>query len=363
MKIAVVLPPPVTTPRGGYKIIYQYCDLLISRNPTIEIEIYYDIAMADRPHNQVYNYMKKLYYTYIKKRFYLWFDFENENKIKHIIGINRLKNNNILYDIILVTSIETAQFIKELALKQPILYFIQGFEVWSRSEKEVYESYNYGFINIVVSQWLKEKVTYSKAKVALKLSNPIDNSFSITKPLESRSLKSILFMYHEAKMKGSTEAIKACVMLQEQDPTIKFSCFSAFPKPSKFPEWIDFYHLPSRKKLNALLNENFIFLSTSYTEGYGLPAAEAMGCGCCVVTTDNGGVNDFAINNETAFMISLPPKPQTIVNKINDIFTDSTKALVVAKRGYDTIQNITWTNNITELEKLLLRCTKIQNRE
>lgn len=46
----------------------------------------------------------------------------------------------------------------------------------------------------------------------------------------------------------------------------------------------------SEKEVAALMRESLIYLSTSRTEGFGLPAAEAMACGCIVVGyTGNGG--------------------------------------------------------------------------
>jgi glycosyltransferase involved in cell wall biosynthesis len=51
-------------------------------------------------------------------------------------------------------------------------------------------------------------------------------------------------------------------------------------------------NLPERE-VAALLGECQVFLSTSEDEGFGLPAAEAMACGCIVVGFHGGGGREF----------------------------------------------------------------------
>lgn len=51
------------------------------------------------------------------------------------------------------------------------------------------------------------------------------------------------------------------------------------------------------------LNQSHIFISTSWWEGFGLPPLEAMFCGCAVILTNSGGVNEYAIQNHNCVMI------------------------------------------------------------
>ncbi len=56
------------------------------------------------------------------------------------------------------------------------------------------------------------------------------------------------------------------------------------------------------------MNISHIFISTSWWEGFGLPSLEAMACGCALILTDAGGVNEYAIANENCLMYE--PKNQ-----------------------------------------------------
>lgn len=49
------------------------------------------------------------------------------------------------------------------------------------------------------------------------------------------------------------------------------------------------------------MNNTKVFLCTSKSEGYGLTVLEAMSCGCAIVTTKCGGINEFTTNNNTLY--------------------------------------------------------------
>ncbi|WP_170920597.1 glycosyltransferase [Desulfacinum hydrothermale] len=53
-----------------------------------------------------------------------------------------------------------------------------------------------------------------------------------------------------------------------------------------------FINIP-QSEVARLLRESLIFLSFGYPEGFGLPAAEAMACGCIVVGFHGGGGREF----------------------------------------------------------------------
>jgi glycosyltransferase involved in cell wall biosynthesis len=63
-----------------------------------------------------------------------------------------------------------------------------------------------------------------------------------------------------------------------------------------FNEW-DFVNICNKSELEVarILKQSMIFLSTSDSEGFGLPPAEAMSCGCVVVGYDGGGGREFFV--------------------------------------------------------------------
>jgi glycosyltransferase involved in cell wall biosynthesis len=69
------------------------------------------------------------------------------------------------------------------------------------------------------------------------------------------------------------------------------------------PSWIEYIHNPSRVSLvEDVYNASSLYLCPSWSEGWHLPPAEAMACGCAVVSTDIDGVRDYARPGRTALL-------------------------------------------------------------
>tara|TARA_B110000503_G_scaffold40688_1_gene66862 strand:- start:11741 stop:12844 length:1104 start_codon:yes stop_codon:yes gene_type:complete len=351
MNVTVILPPPVQKPVGGYKIIYNYIKLLVSSNNSIKVNFLYLLNLPLKKKSKILNFLKLTYFNYIKSNFYNWFDFGDISTIKHSVGSNiKLIQNS---DLIIVTAASTAIYFKELKIDKPTIYLIQHYEDWDIPVKNLVETYHYGYENVVVSSWLQNILKNNNSNVSLLIPNPVDDLFDITTPFLERNSKSIFFLFHQVKWKGCKELIESLKIVLSKFPETKISCFSATKKPANFPEWISFHYQPSREDLKHLYNQHSIFISSSYSEGYGLTPAEAMACGCVVITTDSGGVNDFAINNITAFMVDSPPNPEQISNKVFYIFNHATTANKISLNGHKKISSFSWSENLKKLTFLI----------
>jgi glycosyltransferase involved in cell wall biosynthesis len=346
MKVSVLLPAPTKNISGGYKIVYDYTSWLYM-NYGYQVQYFYFPSPDNR--SSLRNYIKKLYHNYINKKDKLWYDFPKELMSVHRVGVNL--EDCKTSDVIFVTSVETAIYIKQQSLKIPVLYLIQHIETWSMAPEKVYETYNYGFFNVAVSKWIEIMVRKTENSVDLCLPNPIEDVFQVRDTIESREVLSVLFMYHPATWKGSREAVAALQIVKSTSPSLKVSCFSTHQSPVDFPEWIDFKYKPSRKELVDLMNQHFIFLSTSYKEGYGLPVAEAMAAGCIVVSTDSGGVGDFAFDNQTAIIVKSPPEPTEVANAINKILISPNDHFHLSLTGSRYMMNFSLPNRAEKLHQ------------
>lgn len=91
-----------------------------------------------------------------------------------------------------------------------------------------------------------------------------------------------------------------------------------------------------------------IFISTSWWEGFGLPPIEAMGCGCSVITSDSGGVNEYAVPNVNCLMYT-PKKVAELVQCLNILIADEQMRLKLSLAGQEVAKVFNWERSTKQL--------------
>lgn len=349
MKITVVLPwYDNSMPSGGVLNVYGYVERLAKKGHIITI--IYDCCKGKGklkfPNR--FTYKKRKINTISQSCLY---------KMKNIqeIPVYCLNDNTVPdADYVIATALVTVYGVKKLSKnKGEKVYFIQGFENWGKSEKRVYETYNFGMINLAVSKWLYQIVKEHAKGTTYYLPNAIDDCFSVTKSVEDRNPKSIGFMYVPIKTKGTYDLLKAIDIVHKNNPDIIVEAFGVYHKNEDIPEYIKYTYNPSREQLRDIYNRCAIFVCASWLEGFGLTAGESMKCGCCLVTTNNKGILDFS-NNEKTALICEPKNIEMLAEKIKYIINDNDMRISIARAGNDIIQKFNWNNSIANLERILM---------
>src|SRR3546814_17749375 len=70
--------------------------------------------------------------------------------------------------------------------------------------------------------------------------------------------------------------------------------------------------------------------SSDLGEGWHLPPAEAMACGCAVVSTDIPGVFDYALEGTTA-LLAPPGDSATLADRLTELLDEDRKSVVSGK--------------------------------
>ena len=102
----------------------------------------------------------------------------------------------------------------------------------------------------------------------------------------------------------------------------------------------------------SVYQQSDIFVSTSWWEGFGLPPLEAMACGCAVITSDSGGVNEYAKNNENCLMFK-PKEEKDLIEKIIQLIDDNKLIEKLIGGSMITAQQFTWKTSAEKLIEIL----------
>ena len=182
-------------------------------------------------------------------------------------------------------------------------YLIQHYEsLYHGKPEEVDQTYRYPLRKIVISSWLQEIMREKFQSEAELLVTPVDPAlFSRVDPGPDDGLVRVLMLHHDYAWKGVADGLEAVQWVKARRPEVRLVGFGV--KRPKRGEAYDEYHenLP-QNRLAWLYSRCPIYLCPSWDEGLGMPSMEAMACGAALVTYDNGGSRDYALDGQTALV-------------------------------------------------------------
>lgn len=355
MKIVFLL-PGLPARVGGFKVCYMLANQLSDHGN----EVLINHSALIWPHIKKRNKMSLtliFLYNFLRVKLFLkdlsWVNLNKNIIFKYNITLNRsfFKKNN--YDYLVVTSWGTATEINKLNLsKKKIIYLIQDFPPFMGSESDIYETWKYGFKNIVVSEYLKSMVE-KVSNVKPSLVNPgIDHEkFYSFKNILSRDPFKIGFFFSKGSYKDYQTAYNVFYKLTKIDSRFKIIMYGK-DKPSKLHNQIKWIGKITEKELLEFYNDISIFVSTSIMEGFCAPILEAMACGSVPVCTDNFGNRDYIRNEKNCLLVEKKNEDQ-LVEKILKLVKDQHLIKFLSENAIKTSKNFNWVKSYQNFQNVI----------
>jgi glycosyltransferase involved in cell wall biosynthesis len=233
-------------------------------------------------------------------------------------------------------------------------HLIQHYAVaFGNSKEQVHDVWKAPLHNVLVSKWLHNLAEEIGCNDTHYIPNGIDpRKYHMIRPLTERPAR-IAMLFHKPAWKGSADGIRAIEIARQKYPELQLVLFSAVARPSGLPAWIEFHRDPSQAFLvREIYNGSRVFLCPSWSEGFALPPAEAMACGCAVVSTDCGGNLDYAEHQRTA-LLSPPQQPELLAGNLLRVLDDDALRLRIARAGLERIRDFTWEKSTADFEKAI----------
>jgi glycosyltransferase involved in cell wall biosynthesis len=348
-RLNFILPSLPTKPVGGVKNMFQFANRLCAKGH--DVAIYYSIKRPFK--KQRTPVWLRLVISKLRQHKVSWFPLDSSIKQEVVSEVN---NTNIRdADATISTWWQMAYALNELSASKGFkCNFIQDYELWTGQEDKVHQSYALPVKHVVIAKYLQDLVEkYNGTRPPL-VNTPIDTTrFVINKPVRERPAASVIMMYSEELRKGSTYGLEALELVKKEIPGLKVTLFSVYERPAVVPVWMEFYRRPDN--LPELYNQHSVFFSPSLGEGWGLPPAESMACGCAVVCTDIGGHRDYAVHDETALLVA-PKDIYDMASRISKIVSNNELRWRLSEGGYKLIKTeFTWDSAVDSLERILLK--------
>jgi L-malate glycosyltransferase len=178
--------------------------------------------------------------------------------------------------------------------------------------------------------------------------------YGVRQPIDDRPPRAAA-CYSAHHTKGAAYAIGALERAKESLPDLSAILFGTWELEHQIPDWMTYLHNPPQDVIvQDVYNRSRLFVSASVIEGFGMPSLEAMACGCALVTTDNGGSEDFAIHGETA-LVSPTLDVEAMASNILTLLADDALRVRLAKTGNEYARRFDWDESAGVLESFLVR--------
>lgn len=348
MRIAFVLPMVSAAPVGGYKVVYELAGRLADRGHEAAVLHTVDWRSGGTPRQRARRRARLWRMRRDRVAIVPWMEVDPRVELSVVLEPGRLEPPRA--DALLATAWVTAPLVAKAAGERGF-YLIQGYETWGTDPGPVRDTWRLPLRKIVVSRWLEE-VAIEMGEGARTSYVPIGvdlDRWGVDVPVQSREARvGVTF----SPFKDPADALATIASVRRRVPDLAVSAFGTGSRPDGLPGWADYARRPSQAQLRALYNSCAVFLQAGGREGWGLPAAEAMACGCALVTYDTGGSREYAEDGETAVVVH-ERRPERLAEELAALLGDRPRRLELSRRGRERVGGFTWTRSVDSLEAVL----------
>jgi glycosyltransferase involved in cell wall biosynthesis len=227
----------------------------------------------------------------------------------HVLAKRRAVTENDVpdADVVVATWWETAEWVNQFpASKGTKVYFIQHHEtlIDPDSSDRVMATYYMPLHKITISRWLLELMQerYGDDQVSLVLNSVDTNQFNA--PRRGRQTKpTVGLLYSGIYWKGCDVSLKAMEIVRQQFPDLQLVAFGNEQFAEQLPAYGRYSFRPAQDAIRTLYASCDVWVCGSRSEGFCLPALEAMACRCPVVSTNAGGPNDIIQTGVNGYLV------------------------------------------------------------
>jgi L-malate glycosyltransferase len=233
--------------------------------------------------------------------------------------------------------------------------FVLGYKAFGPAFEE--GIYRLACPKICISQWLVDvgiRMGIPRQQLVHVPLGVRHDKYRLLTPIENRPAR-IAMVYARFPTKGTGIAMKAIEGVKGRVSSLAAVTFGTLPPAflMPIPPWFTHLHSPETEVVvREIYNSSSIFICASKFEGFGLPSLEAMACGCALVTTSNGGSDEFAVDGETA-LICEPRDAVVMADQIERLLSDDELRLQLARGGYERAKEFDWDVTARKLESFL----------
>jgi glycosyltransferase involved in cell wall biosynthesis len=213
-------------------------------------------------------------------------------------------------DVVIATWWETAEWVNALGPRKGAkVYFIQHHEIFPYLPTDRCKAtYRMPLHKIVVAKWLQGvmKAQYGDDTVDL-VPNSVDRNQFFAPHRGKQARPTVGVLYATAPGKGLHVSLSALRLVGERFPDLRVISFgSEGPiKQLPLPANAEFFFRPPQDQIRSLYAQCDAWITASLSEGFNLPAMEAMACRTPVISTKTGWPEEAITTSVNGMLVEV----------------------------------------------------------
>lgn len=356
MKIDFILRNHDDTPSGGRKVIYSYANYLADKGHTVTIWFLGDTPFYSRHANLFKQILHWIHYVRSVKNQeeITWFRLNPKVMIKS--GFHLPKNFTNKNGCVVAFDYGISLYLYEHypTLRNNLIHFIQADERIYDAADIVESAWRLPIHKVVVSLWLKQLLSAYNNDISLVPNYLEKEKFYLESPIEQRDY-TVSLLNHASPSKGTSEGLAVINLAKKQIPNLRVIMFGNGNRPETLSDNDQYFQMATPQQLRQqVYNQSAIYLQMSHSEGWGLTATEAMACGCTLLSTNNGGISDFAKDKYSALIVSVGDITEA-AKKLVYLLSHQKERVRIASNGLKSVSQYTFKNSAAAFEEILDR--------
>ena len=270
-------------------------------------------------------------------------------------------------DVVIATWWETAEWAAQLSpQKGAKVYFIQAYEVFPYLPRErVLATYRLPMQKIVIANWLKVLMrdTFADPNVAL-VPNSVDHTQFYAPQRGKQVRPTIGFLFHDSTLKGVDLTLQVIERLAVKIAGLRVLAFGS-STPLHFPHWnadIEFHLSPPQNTLRDIYAQCDVWLTASRSEGFNLPAMEAMACRTPVVATRTGWPEEAIVQHSNGVLVDVGDVAGLAAGVEWALTLAEPEWRAASAAAFNTVAKCSWERSAQMFEQILLAQSQSDQR-
>jgi glycosyltransferase involved in cell wall biosynthesis len=358
MRITFILPVFSRLPSGGFRVVYEYANRLVRRGHQVTVvhEQWYE--GWHRPVKHLHEIARDRWHNRRPGGLTDWLRWMPIDRDVRMTMVEKLEPHRLPEaDVVVATYWTTARLLQRLSARQgrPV-HLVQGYEIWGVDDPtQVDDVLRSAVPKVAVSGYLARllhDLGVPPGQVSV-VQNGLDHAVYRPPAPDGPRGTSVSVLAGTGPQKGTSTAIAALERVRAQHPDLEVNAFGAEKRPPWLPGWARYSRARNgREQASRAYQASAIHLCSSVQEGWGFPVAEAMACGTAVVTTRNGGVEDFCVHERNSLLVDVGDV-DGMAEAVLRLIRDPELRHRLVEAGVRTASSMSWDNSTDSFLKAL----------